>query len=352
MTSLQSLVADFRCRHRIPAVGAALVDRTGLTDAAVVGTTRRGGSVPVGPADPWHLGSCGKSITAALYARLVERGDAAWGVPLPTLFPDLRCHGGWEAVTIDDVLVHRSGIPANLLRPALQEAARDRRSLLEQRTEAAARVLARLPDGHGRFRYSNLGYVVAGAAIERITGLAYEAALAAHVLYPLGMASAGFGPPARIWGHGGRLSALAGVGAVAGRGRPTPPDALEADNPPVTSPAGRLHATLEDWARFQRVFAGGGAGFLAPATVDRLMTPVSGPGPAQAMGWATPGRSFPGVAMGQQGSNTLWSATALVDAERRRTALVTCNDGRSRVMARSAMLAARILAEVGEPSRR
>ena len=44
-----------------------------------------------------------------------------------------------------------------------------------------------------------------------------------------------------------------------------------------------------------------------------------------------------------QGSNTMWAATALVDATMTRTAMVVTNDGRSRVLRRSAELAARLL---------
>ena len=47
--------------------------------------------------------------------------------------------------------------------------------------------------------------------------------------------------------------------------------------------------------------------------------------------------------MGQQGSNTFWVATALIDRRRERTAMVVCNDGRRRLLAATAKLAARLL---------
>lgn len=347
MTSLASLVDGFRQRHGIPAVGAAIVTPAGVGDLAVAGVARRGSPAAAQAGDSWHLGSCGKSMTAALYARLVESGAAAWATPVGALFPDLEQAAGWDAVTIDDLLVHRAGVPANLQWRELDAAARDRRPLREQRTEAAARVLARPPRRAGHFRYSNLGYTVAGAAIERLAGEPYEATLRRLVLEPLGMVEVGFGAPARLWGHGGRVAPFVRLGIVAGRGRAVAPDELLADNPPVMAPAGTLHATLESWSRFQRVFLDGGAGFLAPASISKLVTPVDGPGRSQAMGWAPPGPSLGSAAMGQQGSNALWNAAALVDSGRRRSVLVVCNDGRSSVGMRSARLAARALAEVG-----
>ena len=183
-----------------------------------------------------------------------------------------------------------------------------------------AAALARAPRRPGRFRDSNLGYVVIGAAIERIAGAPYEQALATHVLEPLGIASGGFGAPPAIRGHRAHT--------------PAPPDDPRADNPPVMGPAGRLHLTLQDWARFQQVFLTEGGGFLEPASVERLLTPAK----AQSPGWAPAGAS-----MGQQGSNTFWVATALIDRRRECTAMVVCNDGRRRLLAATAKLAARLL---------
>lgn len=54
---------------------------------------------------------------------------------------------------------------------------------------------------------------------------------------------------------------------------------------------------------------------------------------------------MPGLAYAMQGSNTMWSATALIDGERRRAVLVACNDGRGSVLNSSARLAASLLAE-------
>ena len=318
-----SELAAFRDRYGVPAVGAALVTADGVVELDLIGARVSGGS-PVSAGDAWHIGSCGKAMTAALYARLVEDGEAEWGAPLTTLFPDLEIDPGWGAVTIDDVFVGESGLQPDLSRAAMEAAYDDSRPLPAQRSEVTAAALARAPRRPGRFRYSNLGYVVIGAAIERIVAAPYEQALATHVLEPLGIASGGFGAPPGIRGHRAHT--------------PAPPDDPRADNPPVMGPAGRVHLTLQDWARFQQVFLTEGGGFLAPASVERLLTPAK----AQSPGWA-PARGLAGVSMGQQGSNTFWVATALIDRRRERTAMVVCNDGRRRLLAATAKLAARLL---------
>jgi CubicO group peptidase (beta-lactamase class C family) len=173
---MRDLVEEARRACGAPAMGAALVLPDGSAEVAVTGTRIRGRDLPVTPGDPWHIGSCTKAMTAALYARLVASGRAAWGASLPELLPDLAdaIDPGWAEVTIDEVLVHRAGVRANLPLREMREAAADVRPLPAQRTAAAGRALAPPPDGPGRFRYSNLGYMVAGAAIERIARAPWE----------------------------------------------------------------------------------------------------------------------------------------------------------------------------------
>jgi CubicO group peptidase (beta-lactamase class C family) len=346
---LRSALVEFQERYRLPAIGGGVLTSDGGFDMDVVGVRVRGGTDPVRPDDPWHLGSCGKAITAVLYARLVEAGAAEWGARLPELFSDLGAamDRGWRDISIDEVFVHRAGLPANLGRKEMIAAWRDARPLPEQRTEVAATALATPPRQRGHFGYSNLGYVLIGAAIERLTGLPYETALARHVLDPLGITTAGFGPPERIWGHGGTMLMLGPLGAFdLGRTRPADPSHPESDNPAVMSPAGRLHLSLADWARFQRVFITDGGDLLRPETIERLLTPATGPGPWQAMGWAAVGSEFTEGSFAQQGSNTYWVATAVIDRIRERTALVVFNEGRAKLIGpRPAHLAVRLLTD-------
>ena len=135
--------------------------------------------------------------------RLVERGDTEWGVPVRELFPDLaeEVDIGWSAPTIDEVLICRSGMKANLARAEMDDAYDDPAPLTEQRSRTVVSALSSPPRSRGTFRYSNLGYIVAGAAIDRIAGMPYEEALVVELFGPLGISSAGYGPPPDVWGH-------------------------------------------------------------------------------------------------------------------------------------------------------
>lgn len=88
--------------------------------------------------------------------------------------------------------------------------------------------------------------------MERITGVPFETALVRHVLGPLGVQHACFGPPGRVWGHRSRLPlGLLGLAGI-GRGSAVDPCDPAADNPAVLGPAGRRSLTLGDWARVLR----------------------------------------------------------------------------------------------------
>jgi hypothetical protein len=60
------------------------------------------------------------------------------------------------------------------------------------------------------------------------------------------------------------------------------------------------------------------------------------------MGWAE-ARGLGAATLGQQGSNTYWVATALMDRDRARVALVVVNEGRARLLRGTARVAADLL---------
>lgn len=335
---LRPLLSQFRERVRAPAVGAAVVSASGDLELCVLGDRRRDGDDPARPDDQWHIGSCTKTLTAALYARLVEVGEASWSTSLLECFGDVgdEIDPGWADATISETLQCRAGIPADLSAAEMRLAHLDSSPVAEQRSRALRSALSRPPRNRGSFRYSNLSYVVVGAAIDRLAGMPYEEALRHHLLEPLGIGSAGFGAPPALCGHSGALR-LGGL--VVGRGMPALPDDVYSDNPAVLNPAGRLHLRLADWATAVRLFLVDG-GLLEPASVGRLLDVPAGPG--MAMGWA-PATRLRRASFGMQGSNTNWVATALLGADRERAALVVVNDGRTRLFGQTAYLAAALL---------
>ncbi|MDG4832073.1 serine hydrolase [Solwaraspora sp. WMMD1047] len=332
---LTAALDAYRRRTRTPGIGVALVPAVGEPTVAVGGERVRGQGDPVEPADRWHIGSCMKAMTAVVVARFVDRGELAWSTPVAELFDADAAHPGWRAVTLAEVLTHTAGVPANPTADELRAALTDPTPLPVQRSRLARQTLDRPPGPKGRFRYSNLGYTLVGAALERRTGAPFEEVLAAEVLRPLGMTTAGFGPPAadQPWGHRARF-AVRGLGV--GRGPAVGPADRSLrhppDNPPVLSPAGRLHLGLSDWAAFIRIFLARPESLVSAGSLERIVTPPAGA--EQGMGWWVPGGGSLRyrVAYAQQGSNARWVATAVVSPDRSAAALITCNDGRTRIL--------------------
>lgn len=294
--------------HGPPAMAAGIVGREGLRWSGVRGVRRIGSDEAATLQDRWHLGSNTKAMTAAVHGRLVDRGLTRWNRPVTDIFPEITADPAWEGMTIDQLMSHRGGLRDDDLLPReLRIAARDdARPLVEQRLDRVRAALGARPGGTvGTFAYANINYVLAGAAIERITGGSWETAMAAELFAPLGITTGGFGAPEgdQPWGH----QTLAGV--------MTPLDpVLKPDNPPLMGPAGTAHVSLSDYARFLRLFLTRGGDVLSPAAVEALTTPGVGEGRPYALGWAVerPGWAA-GPALLHEGSNTLWHAIAVLD---------------------------------------
>lgn len=288
--------------HAPPAMVSAVVGADGLIWSGARGVRRAGGSEPATTEQLWHLGSNGKSMTAVLYARLVEQGRAKWGATLPELFPGVTIDPALQVVTIDDLLRHRSGLSDRdlLTREVMMAGHNDTRPTRDQRVDFAAMALGKTPTGTpGAFGYSNCGYILAGAAIERLVDQSWEETIKAEVFDPLGMASVGHGAPTgdNPWGHRAVGEQLVPVDPARG-----------ADNPPPFGPAGRMHMTVADYGKFLRLYLAEGGEFLRPETMVRLTTPSEGAPPAYAYGWGVQ----PGPRLSHDGSNTMWHATTRV----------------------------------------
>ena len=298
------------------ALGAVVANAEGeILALAVTGDRVRGEGDAVQPDDAWHIGSNTKMLTALLYGRLVEQGEAKWGATLPELLPDLagEMDAAWSDITIEDLFAHRSGMAAN---PGITWLLTSRSSsspVDAQRTSLAKGVLSKPPRTEpGTFTYSNFGYMVAGAALDRIaTRLGHEnyEALFLSELVPEGEGW-GFGPPSDgIEGHRkGLFGGLKGVGT-----------GLDADNPPALAPAGTLHVPLAAHARFLVTF-------LTPdATETKLLTPYPDAESDYALGWGIIPAGKLGPVLGHSGSNTAWLSTIHILPEQGLVIIVNTN---------------------------
>jgi len=99
----------------------------------------------------------------------------------------------------------------------------------------------------------------------------------------------------------------------------------DTDNPPVMGPAGRIHCTIQDWARFvqdQLRGARGEPALLKPETYQKLQTqPFGGD---YALGWSVLSRSWGGgKVLNHCGDNTMNCANVWV-APKKDFAILVC----------------------------
>lgn len=296
-----------------PAMAAGIVTRDGLEWSGVRGVRQVGGAEAATGDDRWHIGSNTKAMTAAAYARLVERGQAHWATPLGDIFTGVTVDPAFAATTPDDLARHVAGLTDQTALVAPMVARADTRPVVEQRASQVVSALGKAPGGTpGRFAYGNINYVLLGAAIERITGRPWEDVIRDEVFMPLALSSAGLGAPmhdaggmGNAWGHRGPPEARVAVD----------PATPGADNPPMLGPAGTAHMTLNDYARWLQVMIGGEQRWLSAESLRELVTPREGQGYAR--GWITRPDAWAGGTMtiAHEGSNTLWHVIAVAAPE-------------------------------------
>lgn len=294
-----SVVAQAHVAAGIPAIGALAFDSEETSILLVSGKTRSDRDLAVQKDSLWHIGSDAKAMTATLVAVLVEKKLISWETTMAEVFPDIAedFHARSREITLTQLLSHTAGLPAN------PEVAQRNLSRLE-----VTKIGLRKEPGKG-FRYSNFGYIIAGAVIEKRLNTTWEKAIIAHLFTPLGIKSVGFGPPT-------------GPEAIHGHHNGTP---VARDNPPMYGPAGGLHLSLPDWVLFCQDQLNGHHGkgkLLTQAGYQKLHTPVSN---HYALGWSTGSKDGKVITLSHDGSNTMWYARAFIDLHKKKGHLITLN---------------------------
>ncbi|HKB16146.1 MAG TPA: serine hydrolase domain-containing protein, partial [Planctomycetota bacterium] len=148
------------------------------------GLAEKGFLVPNRPDTKFNLASMNKMFTAVSIAQLVQAGKLRFEDKLIDVLPDYPNPEAARKITIEHLLTHTAGLGPLFERPAF-----DRRT--RYRTAASvlpvfARETLAFEPGT-RASYSNEGFVVLGAVIERISGQSYFDHVRERVFKPCGM---------------------------------------------------------------------------------------------------------------------------------------------------------------------
>jgi CubicO group peptidase (beta-lactamase class C family) len=296
--ALTAILEPIRVKYHLPALGGAIFNADGVMGMAAVGVRKAGTDVPVTTNDLWHLGSDTKVMTAMLAGTFVAEKKLSWDDKVISFFPELagKVPAVMKEITIRQVLWHQAGLSENLLwsRMFLKG------SPSEQRQMAVVAILESPASPPGTFHYSNNGYILVGAILEKIGGKPWEDLMRERIFAPLHMDSAGFGGTGTVgqidqpWPH-------------FASGAPAAANGPDADNPAYMAPCGGVHLSMADWAKFlaDQLRGGNGMPALLPASIYAEIQ-LPGPHSHYGFGWMIVPRKWAGGNMlSHAGSNTM-----------------------------------------------
>jgi CubicO group peptidase (beta-lactamase class C family) len=215
----------------------------------------------------FRLGSVTKQFTSMAILQLEESGKLKVTDTIKTFFPD---YPAGDTITIHHLLTHTSGIPnltefpdylktMALPSPVLETVARFKNKPLDFRPGE-------------KFSYSNSGYILLGAIIEKVTGAPYEAYVREHIFKPLGMEDSGYDHAApilkdRAAGYEFDADVMVNASSI---------------DMSVPHAAGALYSTVDDLYKWDRALYTDR--LITKADMARMFTPFKG---GYAYGWMT-----------------------------------------------------------------
>ncbi|MEV6962656.1 serine hydrolase domain-containing protein [Streptomyces sp. NPDC051207] len=205
----------------------------------------------------YRIGSITKTFTAVLVMRLRDEGLLDLADPLDKHLPG---SGAGES-TIVQLLSHTAGLAAESPGPWWE---RTPGSLRPELADVLGEQPHRHPVGR-RFHYSNPGYTLLGALVEKLRGAPWEDVLRREVLEPLGLDRTSAQPPAP---HAGGWAVHPWADVML----PEPVEDLGR-----MAPAGQLWSTTADLARFAAFLVRGDDRVLSAESLREMRTPAAPP---------------------------------------------------------------------------
>ena len=259
----------------------------------------------------FDLASVSKVIATTTMAMILyERGVLDLEAPVAAIVPEFATDDERRRqVTLRMLLAHSSGLPAYV---KLFQLAQTRDELL-----AAAFKTDLTADPGTRAEYSDIGFIVLGAALERLADEALDVFCQREVFGPLGMSHTAFSPP-KSWKD--RIVPTADDKTF--RQRVIQGEVQDENASVLGGVAGHagVFATAGDVAMFAHCMLSGGRPILRPNTVELFTRRESAPHrTSRALGWDTPsspsqsGKYFSSRSFGHLGytGTSLW-----IDPER------------------------------------
>jgi CubicO group peptidase (beta-lactamase class C family) len=193
----------------------------------------------------FDIASLTKQFTAALVLQQAAEGRIHLDGTVSEYLPWYRRDTG-QRMTVDQLLHHTSGLPADYDDPEFCDTPQARRHYEPQEFAEKFCQPDLVATPGERWAYSNRGYVLLGLIVERVTGEPFEALLNERLLRPLGMKDSGMDQ-----------NDLALLGGATGYTRHAGPRYTEGpvlDRSHIFS-AGSMYSTAEDLLRWNHALS-------------------------------------------------------------------------------------------------
>lgn len=169
-------------KQRIPGISLAVIKNGRIILAKGYGFANVEHQVPVKPETIFQSGSVGKQFTATAVMMLVEDGKISLDDKITNYFPDAPA--AWQNITVRHLLTHTAGTT---------DYPNDfdfRRDYAEEDLYKRAKTISLAFQPGEKWSYSNLGYVMLGILIHKVSGKFYGDFLQERIFKPLGMSTA------------------------------------------------------------------------------------------------------------------------------------------------------------------
>lgn len=225
--------------------GAVLIARNGkpIFEKAY-GLASRAFNVPNRVDTKFNLASMNKMFTAVAVAQLTEQDKLSFDDPIIKYLPDYPNRSVAEKVTIHHLLTHTSGL-GDFFNEKF-EAQKTRLRAVQDYFPLFANDPLLLEPGQ-KWHYSNAGFIVLGAIIEKVSGQNYFDYVREYIFKPAGMTDTDSYETDRDIAN--RAIGYTEIGP-SNRAEPGPLRNSLVINPVKGSPAGGGYSTVEDMLRF------------------------------------------------------------------------------------------------------
>jgi D-alanyl-D-alanine carboxypeptidase len=175
--------------------GVVLVAKDGVTIASkAAGIANKAANAPIDLNTKFNLGSMNKMFTAVAIAQLAQAGKLSFMDTVGKHLPDYPNKEVADRVTVHQLLTHTSGM-GMYWNEKFKEQREKLLTVAAHLPLFASDPLAFAPGE--KFQYSNAGYMLLGAIIEKVSGQDYHSYVQEHVYKPAGMNDTGFYDPGK-----------------------------------------------------------------------------------------------------------------------------------------------------------